>query len=166
MGRPGPAGLSSAERADMWCRWKAGYRMREIARALRCDHGSIRNLLAQRGGIGPSIRHRAKRALTLTEREDISRGIAANESARSIAALYSDILSLEFHQRAVEEMCRVASEARIFPLLNYNAKLSPFVEPLLKVLADAGYNTSVQVVPYEFQRGGNQMLRVRKAVSA
>src|SRR3954452_14091233 len=74
MARPGPAGLSSAERADMWCRWKAGYRMREIARALRCDHGSIRNLLAQRGGIGPSIRHRAKHVLTLAEREDISRG--------------------------------------------------------------------------------------------
>jgi IS30 family transposase len=70
----------------MWRRWKAGYRMREIARALRCDHGSIRNLLAQRGGIGPSIRHRAKQALTLAEREDISRGIAADESARAIAA--------------------------------------------------------------------------------
>jgi IS30 family transposase len=70
----------------MWRRWKAGYRMREIARALRCDHGSIRNLLAQRGGIGPSIRHRAKQALTLAEREDISRGIAADQSARSIAA--------------------------------------------------------------------------------
>ena len=86
MAKPGPAGLSSAERADMWRRWKSGYRMREIARALRCDHGSIRNLLAQRGGIGPSIRRRAKQALTLVEREDISRGIAADESARSIAA--------------------------------------------------------------------------------
>src|SRR5436190_16911068 len=86
MRRPGPAGLSSAERADMWRRWKAGYRMREIPRELRCDHGSIRNLLAQRGGIGPSIRHRARQALTLAEREDVSRGIAADESARSIAA--------------------------------------------------------------------------------
>ena len=86
MGRPGPAGLSSAARADMWRRWKAGYRMREIARALRWDHGSIRNLLAQRGGIGPSIRRRARQALTLAEREDISRGIAADDSARSIAA--------------------------------------------------------------------------------
>ena len=76
--------------------------------------------------------------------------------------LYSDILSLEFHQRAIEEMCRVATEARIFPLLNYNAKPSPFLEPLLKVLTEAGYNTSVEVVPYEFQRGGNQMLRVRR----
>ena len=86
MARPGPAGLSSADKADMWRRWKAGYRMREIARALRCDHGSIRNLLAQRGGISPSIRHRGRQALTLAEREDISRGIAADESARSIAA--------------------------------------------------------------------------------
>lgn len=85
MGRPGPAGLSSAEKTDMWRRWKAGSRMREIARALRCDHGSIRNLLAQRGGIGPSTRHRAKQALTLAEREDISRGIAADETGRSIA---------------------------------------------------------------------------------
>jgi len=76
--------------------------------------------------------------------------------------LYSDILSLEFHQRAIEEMCRVAREARIFPLLNYNAKPSPFLEPLLKLLTDAGYNTSVEVVSYEFQRGGNQMLRVRR----
>ena len=79
--------------------------------------------------------------------------------------LYSDILSFEFHQRAIQEMCRVAREARIFPLLNYNAKLSPFLEPLLKVLGDAGYNTSIEVVPYEFQRGGNQMLRVRKVTS-
>jgi len=80
--------------------------------------------------------------------------------------LYSDILSFEFHQRAIEEMCRVAREARIFPLLNYNATLSPFLEPLLKVLTEAGYNTSVETVPYEFQRGGNQMLRVRKAGNA
>jgi hypothetical protein len=80
--------------------------------------------------------------------------------------LYSDILTFEFHQHAIEEMCRVAKEARIFPLLNYNAQPSPFLEPLLKVLTDAGYNTSIEVVPYEFQRGGNQMLRVRKATSS
>lgn len=80
--------------------------------------------------------------------------------------LYSDILSLEFHQRAIEEMCRVAPEARIFPLLNYNAELSPFVEPLLKALAIAGYNTSIEVMPYEFQRGGDKMLRVRRVTNS
>jgi hypothetical protein len=77
--------------------------------------------------------------------------------------LYSGILTIEFHQQAIEEMCRVAREARIFPLLNYNAEPSPFLEPLLKVLAEEGYKTFIERVSYEFQRGGNQMLRVRKA---
>jgi len=76
--------------------------------------------------------------------------------------LYSDNFSLEFHRKAIGEMCRVATEARIFPLLNYNAQPSPYVEPLLKELAQAGYISSVEKVPYEFQRGGNQMLRVRR----
>jgi len=76
--------------------------------------------------------------------------------------LYSDILTLEFHRRAIEEMCRVASEARIFPLLNYNAEPSPFVEPLLDELANSGFSASIETVPYEFQRGGNKMLRVRR----
>ena len=52
MGRGGSTGLSSAERAEMWCRWKAGYRMREIARALRCDHGSSASAGGAIGGIG------------------------------------------------------------------------------------------------------------------
>lgn len=69
----------------MWCHWKTGYRIREIARALRFDHGSIRSLLARSGGFAPRARRRARQALTLAEREDISRGIAADESARSIA---------------------------------------------------------------------------------
>jgi hypothetical protein len=80
--------------------------------------------------------------------------------------LYSDILSLDFHQLAIEEMCRVAREARVFPILNFNAQPSPFVEPLLKVLASADYKTSIEFVPYEFQRGGNQMLRVWKVTSS
>lgn len=85
MRRYGPPGLSTAERADMWCRWKAGYHVREIARAFGRDHGSIRGLLARRGGIAPSVRIRGCVALTLKEREDISRGIASGESGRSIA---------------------------------------------------------------------------------
>ncbi len=86
MSRPGPAGLSDEQRAEMWRRWKSGQRMRDIGRALGFDHGSIRSLLAQRGGIAPPARRRARTALTLAEREDISRGIAAGKSFRSIAA--------------------------------------------------------------------------------
>lgn len=85
MGLRGPVGLSSSERSDMWSRWKTGFHVRQIARAFGRDHGSIRNLLLQQGGIAPAARARAVIALTLAEREDVSRGIAADESARAIA---------------------------------------------------------------------------------
>src|ERR1017187_6590261 len=85
MGRRGPAGLSPAERANMWSRWKAGHHVREIVRAFGRDHGSIRGLLLQQGGIAPAPRTLAVIALSLAEREGISRGIAAGKSGRSIA---------------------------------------------------------------------------------
>ena len=74
--------------------------------------------------------------------------------------LYSDNLSLAFHQQAVDELCRVAREVRIFPLLTYNADPCPFVEPIVAYLKQAGRKVSLERVPYEFQRGGNRMMRV------
>jgi hypothetical protein len=76
--------------------------------------------------------------------------------------LYSDKLSLTFHQQSIEAMCTVAHEARIFPLLTYNAERSPHVEPLLERLTQAGYRVAIERVRYEFQRGGNEMLRVTR----
>ena len=66
--------LSSAQRADMWSRWKAGQSLNAIGRALGKDHVVIRFLLARHGGIAPPARRRSRRVLTLAEREDISRG--------------------------------------------------------------------------------------------
>jgi IS30 family transposase len=77
--------LSSAQRADMWNRWKAGESLHEIGRALGKDHVVIQFLLARHGGIAPAARHRSRRVLTLAEREDISRGIASGCSMRVIA---------------------------------------------------------------------------------
>jgi hypothetical protein len=74
--------------------------------------------------------------------------------------LYSDNFSLEFHQQAVQAMCRVAHEVRIFPLLTYNADPSPYIDPLVAHLTQAGYSVNIETVDYEFQRGGNQMMRV------
>jgi len=84
--RPGPPGLSEEQRVDTWRRWKHGQGVRKIGRALGFDHGSIRTLLIQRGGIAPPRRKRGCSALTLTDREDISRGIASGASFRTIAA--------------------------------------------------------------------------------
>jgi Helix-turn-helix domain len=78
-------GLSAAQRIDIWCRWKAGESLHEIGRAVGKDHGSIPFLLSQHGGIVPAVRHRSQRALTLAEREDISRGIPSGSSIREIA---------------------------------------------------------------------------------
>lgn len=74
--------------------------------------------------------------------------------------LYSEILNEEFHVRAALEMCRVARETRIFPLLTLNRKPSPHVAAVRAALAADGFNTEVVRVNFEFQRGGNRMLRI------
>src|SRR5262245_65892051 len=85
--------LSSAQRADMWNRWKARQSLNAIGRALGKDHVVIRFLLARYGGIAPPARRRSRRVLTLAEREDISRGIASGCSMRVIAQGLSRALS-------------------------------------------------------------------------
>ncbi len=77
--------LSTAQRADMWSRWKAGQSLHAIGRALGKDHVVIRVLLARHGGIAPPPRRRSGRSLTLAEREDISRGIVSGSSLRLVA---------------------------------------------------------------------------------
>lgn len=82
-------GYSAAERKELWERWKRGETVSDIARALDRAPGTIHCTLRERGGIAPPERRRGRLALTLTEREEISRGIAAGESARKIAARLS-----------------------------------------------------------------------------
>src|SRR5580700_1811429 len=77
--------LSGDQRADMRKRWKAGQSLHEIGRALGKEHNVIYILLARHGGITPVVRRRSRRALTLVEREDISRGIASGCSLWVIA---------------------------------------------------------------------------------
>lgn len=74
--------------------------------------------------------------------------------------LYSDSLSLSFHQHALDELCRVAHEVRIFPTLTYNAEPCPFLTSVIDHLQKAGRAVSIEKVPYEFQRGGNMMMKV------
>src|ERR1700675_3882611 len=78
-------GLSAQQKAELWSRWKAGQSLKEIGRALCKDHVVVHFVLARHGGIAPPARRRSRRALTLAEREDISRGIASGCSMRVIA---------------------------------------------------------------------------------
>lgn len=76
--------------------------------------------------------------------------------------LYSDTLSLQFHVQAIDALCRVARDVRIFPLLTYNAEPCPYVASITEHFLQTGYRVSIERVPYEFQRGGNQMLRISR----
>ncbi|MGP5253882.1 IS30 family transposase [Brachybacterium alimentarium] len=77
--------LSLEQQDAVWERWRAGEPVRVIARAVCCNREAVRRLLAVTGGIRPAARSRAPLRLSLTEREEISRGLAAGDSARAIA---------------------------------------------------------------------------------
>ncbi|MBH8555447.1 SAM-dependent methyltransferase [Nostocaceae cyanobacterium CENA357] len=73
---------------------------------------------------------------------------------------YSDHLSQEFHLASILEMCRVAKEVRIFPLLNISGETSPWLKPVMNELQKRGYSVEIKQVAYEFQKNGNQILRI------
>src|ERR1700722_11814410 len=80
-------GFTAAEKTELWDRWKRGESLKAIGRAFGKESSSIYFLVAPHGGIRPAERRRSRLALTLAEREVISRGVTAHQSARSIARL-------------------------------------------------------------------------------
>jgi IS30 family transposase len=77
---------TSKQKAEMWDRWQRGESLKEIGRAFDRPSSSIYGQLSPTGGIRPAPRRRSGLALTLSEREEISRGIAADQSMRWMAA--------------------------------------------------------------------------------
>src|SRR6202453_3653114 len=80
-------GYSAAEKTEMWDRWQRGESLTAIGRAFGKASSSVYFQIAPYGGIRPAPRRRSRLALSTWEREEISRGIAAHESVRSIANL-------------------------------------------------------------------------------
>ena len=76
---------TEAQKAVMWDRWQKGESLHAIARLFGRHHPSIRGVLARNGGIRPAPRRRSCRALTLAEREEISRSVVAGHTIRSMA---------------------------------------------------------------------------------
>ena len=86
MAKRGRAGLSHEQKARLWARWKAGDCVSDIARSLEVPGSRVHHVLACTGGMVPAKRRRSSRALRMEEREEISRGVAAGDSMRRIAA--------------------------------------------------------------------------------
>ena len=76
---------TAAERSEMWDRWQSGESLNAIARAFETSHSAISKNFDRFGGIRPPERQRSRLALTLSEREEISRGIVSGLSLRTIA---------------------------------------------------------------------------------
>ncbi|MEO1297833.1 MAG: SAM-dependent methyltransferase [Cyanobacteria bacterium J06636_16] len=74
--------------------------------------------------------------------------------------LYSDQLSLGFHLASLQALLRVAREVRIFPLLTLDCQPSPYLDAVRQAMAEQGHAVQIQAVGYEFQKGGNEMLRI------
>lgn len=76
--------------------------------------------------------------------------------------LYSHLLDAEFHVAGLAELLRVAKEVRVFPLFGLDGAPSPHLEPVTDALLRRGASVEVVKVDYELQRGGDEMLRVRR----
>src|SRR5271169_1732351 len=77
---------SEGQKAIMWDRWQRGESLAKIARLFDRGHSSIQGIFSESGGIRPAQRVRSRLALSLSEREEISRGVIAGRSMRLIAA--------------------------------------------------------------------------------
>ncbi|CAN7562352.1 IS30 family transposase [Variovorax sp. LjRoot178] len=78
---------TDSQKALMWERWKQGETLHQIAQLFDRSHSSIQRILAETGGIRPPERHRSRLALTMAEREEISRAMVAGFSIRTLAML-------------------------------------------------------------------------------
>ncbi|MNE21298.1 IS30 family transposase [Pseudomonas sp. Hg5Tf] len=78
---------TETQKALMWEHWRKGDSLQQIAQLFDRNHSSIQRILAETGGIQPPVRHRSRLALSLAEREEISRAVVAGKSIRSVASL-------------------------------------------------------------------------------
>lgn len=136
---------TDAQKADMWNRWQNGESMHEIARSFDRYHSSIQRILTENGGFRPRQRKRSPLALTLAEREVISRGLAQQLPLRTIATQLRrspSTISREIHrnggyaayrassaekaawERALRpKPCKLASQPRLVRLISSKLRL-------------------------------------------
>ena len=74
--------------------------------------------------------------------------------------LYSEQLSLDFHITSIYELLKISTEVRIFPLLTLDCQTYPYLDLVMHELSSHGFDVQIQQVNYEFQKGGDRMLKI------
>ena len=77
--------VTQLDHDEVWLRWQQGWTLGRIGRSMGRSTGTVQGIVARTGGVRPALRTRAADRLSLFEREEISRGVAAGDSARAIA---------------------------------------------------------------------------------
>jgi|SRR5678816_3978940 DNA-binding CsgD family transcriptional regulator len=106
---------TDVQKALMWERWKRGWTLHQIAKLFDRAHTSVQGILSASGGIRPADRHRGEVALSLAEREEISRAVVAGRSIRTIAALLgraASTVSREIKRNGGQECYRAVEPTR------------------------------------------------------
>ena len=121
---------TESQKALMWERWQKGESLQQIAQLFDRNHSSIERILAETGGIRPAQRCRSRLALTLAEREEISRAVVAGHSIRSLATKLgrapSTIIDLSAYSQAkLNAVARKLNE-RPRKTLNYETPAERF----------------------------------------
>ena len=80
MAQPGRLGMTEVQKGELWHRWRKGESITDISRALGSFRTSVSDVLRRHGGFAPLLRKRAPHALSLDEREEISRGLSAGHT--------------------------------------------------------------------------------------
>ena len=102
---------NESQKAEMWDRWQKGESLHSIARLFDRYHSSVARIIAEHGGIRPSPRKRSSLALTLEEREEISRGLTNHQTLRAIAKVLGrspSTISRELHRNGGYDKYRAA----------------------------------------------------------
>ena len=118
-------GFTSSEKSELWDRWQRGESLSAIGRAFGKPLSSIHTHISPRGGIRPALRCRSRLALTLCERETISRGIASHQSVRSMARLLGrspSMVSREINRNGGYDRYRAAPAEKRAWVCGYRAK--------------------------------------------
>lgn len=151
-------GVRANEQGFSWREMGSPERLGEVRR-------SAMNLFLEDFRLGPSEGRYAEGGLPALPFDDETFDLAL---CSHFLFTYSAQLSEGFHLASILELCRVAQEARIFPLLTSSVhapggvgQVSPHLGPVVDELEKRGYETRVERVPYEFQKGGDEMLCVR-----
>ena len=117
--------FTAAEKSELWDRWQRGESLSAIGRAFGKPLSSIHAHISPRGGIRPALRRRSRLALTLCERETISRGIATHQSVRSMARLLGrspSTVSREINRNGGYDRYRAAPAEKRAWVCGYRAK--------------------------------------------